>query len=120
MTATTHKIHALRHGSQNDVDWEAEYVITFRYSPGSKDYWNRAAGLWEQGWGPEIEYVSISPDAGDHGAFSDLAQRGLEEWAADWLADNADDAIEIAQYDRQAEADRAAEYKREELEERGK
>lgn len=85
MAGTRHKIIAIRSGSHNGMDWEAEYEITFEYRPGSPDHWNKAGGHWEQGWADEVEFVSISPGAGDHGAFSDIVQRSLEDWAADWL-----------------------------------
>jgi hypothetical protein len=87
-----HTIKAIRSGSHPTMgDWEAEYTITFRYTPGSPDYWNKAGGHWEQGWGPEIEYISHSP-------ISDYppAAENEAEWCQDWLDEHADECADIA------------------------
>ena len=112
--ATKHKITWHRSGSHPTMgDWEAEYEITFRYRKGSPDYWNKYIGTWEQGYGPELEVVSIKPDAGDHGAFTDLAQRGLESDAQEWLeTDGFDEAIQIVTADNEAAREYAAELRR--------
>lgn len=107
---SAHKITALRTGFANGMDWESEHEITFSYRKGSPDYWNKHVGTWEQGYGPELEVVSIKPDAGDHGAFTDLAQRGLEDWAQDWLdTDGYDQALEVVASDMEAAREYAAE-----------
>lgn len=79
--ATIHKVTAARDA--------VEYIIVFSYRPGSPDYWNKYGGHWEQGWGPEIEFVSIEPDdAATH--------QELERWATDWLEENSEKCEEIA------------------------
>lgn len=86
MIATRHKISATRSGSHPSVgDWDADYQITFTYRPGE-----------------EPVFVSISPDAGDHGAFTDLAQADLIDWAKNWLDENADRATDKAETERAA------------------
>lgn len=109
MAATTHKIGTTRSGTTNGMDWDADYEITFLYRPGrpAKMYLrNGDPGYPEDP--PEVEFVSVSPDAGDHGAFTDLAQQGLEDWASDWLqGDGFDLAIEKACADLDAEQERA-------------
>lgn len=87
-TATRHTIAACRSGSYNGMDYDLDYEITFTCQPGVA------------GGEPELQFVAIEPDAGDHGAFSDLAQKGLEDWARDWLDDNFDRALEKALTDR--------------------
>lgn len=93
-----HKIDAFDSGTAyNGMDWEAEYVITFNYRAASRP---RISGPPEQcdpGWAAEIEFVSITPGAGDHGAFSDIAQKHLEEWAEGWLDDHLAECIELAE-----------------------
>lgn len=92
---TEYKISATRTGSHETMgDWDADYEITFRvirHAPGAHEF---------GGMNPEpteVVFVSISPDAGDHGAFSDLAQRDLEDWAQGWLDDAGyDDALAVA------------------------
>jgi len=109
-----HKITWLRSGHTNGMDWEAEYEITFRFRPG------RPAKMYLRNGDPgypadpdEIEFISIKPDAGDHGAFTDLAQQGLESDAQEWLeTDGFDKAIEIATADIEAAREFAAELRR--------
>lgn len=83
MTATRHTIPACRSGSFNGMDYDNDYEITFTYEPGS-----------------EPVFVSISPDAGDHGAFTDLAQANHIGWAKNWLDERFDRAIDKAEADR--------------------
>jgi hypothetical protein len=90
------------------MDWDVDYEITFTYRPGAPDTFD------EPGYGPEVDFVSISPGAGDHGAFTDLAQKDLEEWAADWLDEHLDECSEIWEADDACERDEAADRKREE------
>ena len=106
---TEHKIDATRSGSLNGMDWDAEYIITFSYVSGSPDYYNTAGGHWEQGWGPEVSLVSVVPEIGvlDHGAFTDLAQKDLDNWAADWLDEHMGECIEIAEAARHIDPDDA-------------
>lgn len=84
-----HKITVTRTGYDNSVgDWEAEYEITFRAEGNS---------VQSECDDMILHFVSITPDAGDHGAFSDLAQKGLKEWAQDWLdGDGYDRAVAVA------------------------
>lgn len=73
-----------------DIGSEVEALITFTYTKGSSDYWNRSAGLWEQGWGPEIGFVKAEhycngKPAPYSGAFADLEQKNLNDVAGSWL-----------------------------------
>lgn len=108
MTTTRHTISATRSGSHPAMgDWDAEYTITFTYLPGAGPTGPTYASGGEPGWGPEIEFVAIEPDAGDHGAFTDLAQAGLVDWARNWLDENAAECAEIAERDSQPDPDAA-------------
>jgi hypothetical protein len=102
MTTTRHKISATRSGHTNGMDWEAEYTIAFTYLPGSRDYWNKAGGHWEQGWGPEIEYISHEP-VSDYGP----AAENEVEWCKDWLYENEVECAEIAEQASQPDPDYA-------------
>ncbi len=105
--STLHKITACRFGSHPTMgDWESEYTITFSYVRGAAPIMHPADKA-DPGWPAEIEFVSISPGAGDHGAFSDLAQRDLEDWAEDWLLDNEDECIVKAESDLEPDPDAA-------------
>lgn len=111
---STHKIDVERSGTTNGMDWEAEYVITYNFTPGCPETGPSYASGGEPATGPEVEFVSITPDAGDHGAFTDMAQAGLDDWAKDWLAgDGYDQAIENALDDLQGQEDDAAERRAE-------
>ena len=33
--------------------------VTFTYSKGSPDYWNKTAGLWEQGYAGTVDFISV-------------------------------------------------------------
>jgi hypothetical protein len=96
-----HKITWLRSGTTNGMDWEDEQEITFEFRAG------RPAKMYLRNGDPgypadpdEIEFVSISPGAGDHGAFSDIAQAQLESEADTWLSSEGyDAAVEIAASD---------------------
>lgn len=105
-------IIAARSGTQNGMDWEAEYRIVFTCSKGSPDYYNKAGGHWEQGYAAELELVSVEPMQGvlDQGAFTDLAQKDLNDWASEWLADEGySDAMEVVASDDAAAREYAAE-----------
>lgn len=101
---STHKIKWLRYGHQNGMDWESEHTITFRFRTGRPAVMHLRNGDPGYPADPdEIELVSIEPGAGDHGAFSDIAQAGLESEAQDWLeGDGFDAALEIATSDIEA------------------
>lgn len=105
---STHKITAIRSGSHPTMgDWDADYEITFTYTPGAAPVIH-PADTADPGYPAEAEFVSISPGAGDHGAFSDLAQKGLEDWARDWLQDEGyDEACAIAEQANQPDPDAA-------------
>ena len=117
---STHTILAIRSGTHPTMgDFENEHTITFGYRPGSPDTYDAARGGpggWDPGYPAEVEFISIEPGAGDHGAFSDLAQRWLEEWAADWLDEHHDECVEIAEHAREPDPDyardMATEYRR--------
>lgn len=81
-----HTITVTRSGSHDGMDWDNEHQITFEYRAG------RPAVMYLRNGDPgypadpdEIELISITPDAGNHGVFTDIAQRDLENWAQDWL-----------------------------------
>ena len=86
MTVTRHTITAVRSGTHPTIgDWDIDYEITYTVSPGV---------------GPEpaeIVFVSVSPDAGDHGSFTDIAQKWLVQWAEEWLDEHFDRALELAE-----------------------
>ena len=112
-----HYITAIRSGS-HDVfgDWENEYVIAYTYTPGTP------ASYDDPGSGPLVEFVKVvsvdgtPPEkaAADAGAFWDYALRDMNDWAEGWLEDNTDEAAAFAEYDRHAEADDYADFKRRE------
>lgn len=109
---STHKITALRSGTDlSGCDWEAEYEITFRFTPGAPAILHPADNA-DPGYPAEVDFMSIKPGAGDHGAFSDLAQKWLEDWAQDWLqGDGYDEAVAIAADDEEAAREYAAELR---------
>jgi hypothetical protein len=100
MTTTRHKISATRSGQCTGMEGENEHEITFAYAPGRP----ADLGTWPptEAEAPEVQFVSIDPGAGDHGAFSDLAQKHLEDWARDWLDDNFDRAMDKAETERRS------------------
>lgn len=108
-----HKIHWYRSGSRDGMDWEDEQEITFEFRAGRPEV--RTLRNGDPGWPAdpdEVEFVSISPGAGDHGVFSDLAQQFLEDEAQNWLdSDGYDAAIEVAASDHQDALDHAAELR---------
>lgn len=105
---TQYQITATRSGSHPTMgDWDVEHTITFTYLPGAGPTGPTYASGGEPGHGPEIEFVSIDPDAGDHGAFTDLAQADLVDWAKNWLDENADKCAEVAEADGQPDPDAA-------------
>lgn len=77
---TQHTITATRSGTFNGMDWDADYIITFSIGTGT------------------LEFVSVRPEIGtlDHGAFTDLAQQDLDDWARDWLDENRHECAKMA------------------------
>lgn len=80
---TRHTISACRSGSFNGMDYDNDYRITFTFEPPGG-----------------ILFVSIDPPATDIGAFTDLAQGELSDWAKSWLDDNFDKATDLAETER--------------------
>lgn len=95
-----HKVTWLRFGTNLDgVDWDEEQVITFEYRPGSAPILY-PPDCAHPGEPDSVEFISISPGAGDHGAFTDIAQKDLESDAADWLqGDGYDEALAVVAAD---------------------
>jgi hypothetical protein len=106
-----HKITAERSGHSNGMDWEACYVIMFDYVPG------RPAIIWGDPPQPaepaEVSFVAVAPETGelDHGAFTDLAQQSLDDWARDWLDENYEAALEVVAGDDERAREYAAELR---------
>jgi len=102
-----HTIKTLQTGTHPTLgDWEVEYEITFEYRPGAAPIIHPADNA-DPGYPAEVEFLSIKPDAGDHGAFTDLAQEGLEDWARQWIeTDGYAEACSIAEDERQQGPDR--------------
>src|SRR5262249_52364200 len=70
--------------------------------------WPRAQ--WDcciAGGGASSQFVAIDPGADDVGAFTDLAQKDLEDWAQEWLSENYAECIEIAERGREPAARKA-------------
>jgi hypothetical protein len=106
---TTHTITAVRSGSFNGMDWEAEYVITYDYVPAAPDWYDKSVGGpggWNPGHGAEISFISATP-LPDAGAFTDIAVKELQDWAAEWLDDNYAAAVDAAEQDSQPDPDAA-------------
>lgn len=106
-----HKITWCRSGTTNGMDWEDEQEITFEFRPGRPEV--RTLRNGDPGYPAdpdEIEFVSIKPGAGDHGAFSDIADKMLRDEAENWLcSDGYDAALEIVAEDDEAAREYAAE-----------
>lgn len=112
-----HKITWLRSGTYNEMDWENEHEITFEFRAGRPEV--RTLRNGDPGYPAdpdEIEFVSITPDAGDHvGGFYDIAQRWLEDEAREWLeTDGFDEAMRVVAEDAEAARDDAAELRADE------
>jgi hypothetical protein len=83
-------IATIPHGDP-DLGAELEAKITFSFVKGSPDYWNRAHGTWEQGYGPEVSFEKAEPYCNGrphpyHGAFADLVDldnEAAQEYAAE-------------------------------------
>lgn len=113
--STQHSIVAIRSGHTDGMDWEAEYRIQFNYVRGADPIIHPADNA-DPGWPAEVEFVSVKPVIGvvDAGAFTDLAQRELDQWAEDWLDENYVDAVEKAEDDMQPDPDAAYDAMRDE------
>jgi hypothetical protein len=87
---TTHKITTERSGSVNGMDFDAEYEITFTFLDGAPEQGPSYAHGGQPADPDEIEFVSVKPVIGvvDAGAFTDLAQKDLDDWATDWLQED--------------------------------
>lgn len=110
--ATTHKITATRRGNVNGMDFDEEYEITFEYRKGAPEQGPSYASGGQPADPDEIEFVSITPGAGDQGGFSDIAQRWLEDEARDWLeTDGFDKAMSIVIADQDAAREYAADLR---------
>jgi hypothetical protein len=111
-----HKIRTVR-VYDRDLGAEEEYEITFSFTPGSPDTYDKSRGGpggWDPGYSAEVEFVSISPGASDVGAFTDLAQKDLESWADNWLqTDGYDEALAVAAADDERGREYAAELRSE-------
>jgi hypothetical protein len=109
-----HKIRTVR-VYDRDLGAEEEYEITFSFTPGSPDTYDKSRGGpggWDPGYSAEVEFVSISPGASDVGAFTDLAQRDLEDWADNWLQDDGyDEALAVVAADDERGREYAAELR---------
>jgi len=107
MNRSTHTVRAVHSGTDGTgMDFDIDYEIVFSYLPGAPPILNPADNA-DPGWAPEISFIAVYPDAGDHGAFSDLAQKHLNEWAADWLNEHYDECVDLAKADRQPDPDDA-------------
>lgn len=107
MTTTTHRVMAVRSGTtRSGMDFDLDYEITFSYLPGAGPILHPADDA-EPGYPPSIDFVSIEPDVGDHGAFTDLAQKELAMWAQDWLSEHYEDLVDQAEMERLPDPDDA-------------
>ena len=107
-----HKIHWYRSGSTNGMDWEDEQTITFEFRAGAPE---RGPTYWHGGLPAdpdELEVIKITPGAGNHGVFSDIAQRDLEDWAQEWInSEGLDEAMSIVLADAEDARDFAADLR---------
>lgn len=101
MATSTHKINALREGSQDHEDWDVEYTITFKFWPAERTTWNHP------GADPGIEFVSAVRDRG-----TDPLTASEREWCAQWLEEAYDAAVQVATDDRLADEDDHADFLR--------
>lgn len=108
---------ALQHGDP-DIGAEIEVEITFNFTKGSVDYWNKTGGHWEQGYPAEVELVSAAPFCNGklspfYGAFADLEQKWLNDLAEAWLEsdDGQAEAFAVVADDDEAAHEYAAELR---------
>ena len=106
MTTTRHTITAQRYGSVRGVDYEEEWEISYFYTPGGGDNWNEPA------YGPTVEFDRLLGQVDAPEFARDLAEKQMNDWAEDWLAENEAEAIANARNDLDAEADDYADFKR--------
>ena len=88
-----------------------EVLIEYTFSPGRPAVmYLRNGDPGHPGWDAEVEVVSIKPGAGNHGVFTDIADRMLLDEAQDWLDNEGHDAaLEIAAEDHEADREEARE-----------
>lgn len=118
--STKHKmLTTIPHGP-SDEGAEIDVEITFNFTKGSGDYWNKSGGHWEQGYAPEIEFASAcrfcnGKPSPFYGAFADLAQQWLNDLAEAWLESNQgeQEAIDVVASDDEAAREYATELRRE-------
>jgi hypothetical protein len=111
--ATKHKLVATIPCGDPDLGAEVEAEIAFTFLRGSSDYYNRAGGHWEQGWGAEIEFLDAArlcngKPAPFDGAFADLETAWLNDLADAWLETEEGVAEAMATVD--ADYDEAREF----------
>lgn len=108
-----HRITASYRGTFNGMDVDNEYEIEFEYRAGC------LAKMYLRNGDPgypadpdELEVIKITPGAGNHGVFSDIAQRDLEDWAQEWInSEGLDEAMSIVLADAEDARDFAADLR---------
>ena len=100
---STHTITATLHGSNDHEDWDVEYEITYRYTPG------RSGGFYEPGHGPSVEFISARWKDG-----TDPLTPEEIEWCQEWLYEDEAAICRVAEERRAADADDYADFKRRE------
>jgi hypothetical protein len=86
-----------------DSGEELEVEITFKFVPLQPAI---KYGLRAEPYRPaSVEFISAKADALDAGAFNDLRDARIAEWAEEWLAENEADAIDRAYGDIFADED---------------
>ena len=107
MSRTTyHRIVAQRSGSHRGVDYEEEWEIGYHYTPGSP------ASYDDPGSGQTIEFDSLLGNVDAPDFAREVAEKLMNDWAEDWLAENEAEAIANAESDREARADDHADFLR--------
>jgi hypothetical protein len=111
--ASKHKLRAFLPCGNPDLGAEVECEIAFNFTRGSADYYNKAGGHWEQGWGAEIEFIDAArlcngKPAPFDGAFADLEKQWLNDLAEAWL--ETEDGVSAAMDAVQDDDDAAREY----------
>jgi len=66
-------------------DLEVGVKIAFNFTKGSPDYWNPTGGHWEQGWGPEIEFLSAEPYKDGKSTAATFSAEAFNRLASNWL-----------------------------------
>jgi hypothetical protein len=117
--STKHKLRATIPHGDPDLGMEIDVEIAFTYLRGSPDYYNKAGGHWEQGWGAEIELVNAVPMVNGklspgYSAWTIFERETLNDLAQCWLDSDEGraEALEAVQDDDEAAREYAAEAKR--------